>query len=194
MSFQQIWTNKKLTLVAIGAGLSCIFVFFLLLPLFAGAEKSNATGWQTAAVAAPQELVRQAVEQNYLSAPEEATLDFNRVKVLPITPNKSKPLYIFDFNTPNLCGIGGCLYAVYTQDGTPVLRLMLQATLPKNVPLFAASDKFNSGFPCLVVSQMNSDKTTARDSKNLLVRSLYCYSGSGFALFNSSVTEITAER
>lgn len=194
MWWQQIWNKKKLTLVAIGAGLSCVFLFFLLLMLFAGAEKSNTTGWQNAAVAAPEELVHQAVEQNYLSAPEAATLDFNRVKVLPITASKSKPLYIFDFNTPNLCGIGGCLYVGYTQDGTPVLRLMLQPKLPKNVPLFAASDKFHSGFPCLIVSQLSSDNRTAKNFKNLLIKNLYCYSGSGFALFNSSVTEITAGR
>ncbi|MFB2834231.1 hypothetical protein [Floridanema evergladense] len=194
MWWQQIWTKKKLTLVAIGAGLSCVFLFFLLLSLFVGAEKSNTTGWQNAAVAAPQELVRQAVEQNYLSAPEAATLDFNRVKVLPIKASKSKPLYIFDFNTPNLCGIGGCLYAVYTEDGTPILRLMLQNKLPKNVPLFSVSDKFNSGYPCLVISQLNPEKMNVRDPKIWLMKSLYCYSGSGFTLFNNSITEIAAGR
>lgn len=192
-SLSLLWSTRKRILLGIGASLSGVVLAFLLLTFLAGQE-NNATNWKPASVAAPPTLVSQALKQNYQGA--SAELDINRVRVLPINSKGSK-LYIFDFNTPSLCGIGGCLYVVYTESGTPVLRLLLQPRLPKGVPLFAVAgnDKTQSGYPCLVVAQtINPNYNTTEKNKSqteLLSKSLYCYSGSSFARFNSSVTELS---
>lgn len=191
-SLSHLWSTRKKALLIIGASLGFLLLVFWLLTFLVGAEKPNPTGWQPAAVAAPQDIVRLAVEQNYQGA--ETRLDLNRVRVLPIR-NKSNTVYVFDFNTPSLCGIGGCLYVVYTSKNISVLRLMLQPGLPKGVPLFTVSDKTHAGFPCLVVSQrIYKDNNHETVTKELLTKSLYCYSGSGFALFNTSVTELSTRR
>lgn len=192
-SLSLLWSTRKRILLGIVASLSGVVLAFLLLTFLAGQE-NNASNWKPASVAAPPTLVGQAIEQNYQGAGEK--LDINRVRVLPIN-SKGDKLYIFDFNTPSLCGIGGCLYVVYTESGTPVLRLLLQPRLPKGVPLFtvAGNDKTQSGYPCLVVAQtINPNDNTTENNKSkteLLSKSLYCYSGSGFARFNSHVTELS---
>lgn len=196
-SLSLLWSTRKKSLLAIGAALGGVVLTFLFLTFLAVKDK-NTTNWKSAAVAAPPKLVSQVIEQNYQGADEK--LDISRVRVLPIHSQASK-LYIFDFNTPSLCGIGGCLYVVYTESGTPVLRLLLQPGLPKGVPLFAVAgnDKTQSGYPCLVVSQtINSNKINSTTTENqrqsqLLSKSLYCYSGSGFARFNHSVTELSTK-
>jgi len=137
---------------------SCIILpFFFTVGLLAA--KPNSQDFVDARRVVPEVLIKKVIAENYASAN-------------PITPKALKidgenSIYIFDFNTPDLCGVGGCLYVGYVPDGSRVLSLYLKE-LPKNVKLVSASGGENH-HPCLAISQT--------DSKNRIVKIRYCYQG-----------------
>lgn len=185
--------NKTRLLMGVSLGLICLSVGLLGLM---NAQKPNLATWQSATVAAPQELLRLVVRQNYPVAENLTTL--KQIQVLPIS-TQSKPLYIFDFRSPDLCGRGGCLFAVYTATGKSVLRLLLSPLSSLNVPLFSVSSQTLSGYPCLVISQPISQNQSHQlfssilnkgdNSQSLISQNLYCYSREEFTLFNHWITE-----
>ena len=136
----------------------CIILpFFFTVGLLAA--KPNSQDFVDARRVVPEVLIKKVIAENYASAN-------------PITPKALKidgenSIYIFDFNTPDLCGVGGCLYVGYVPDGSRVLSLYLKE-LPKNVKLVSASGGENH-HPCLAISQA--------DSKNRIVKIRYCYQG-----------------
>jgi hypothetical protein len=140
----------------------CLVVCIILPFLFTVgllAESPNSQDFAEAHRVAPSVLINKVIAENYASTN-------------PITPKALKidgenSIYIFDFNTPDLCGVGGCLYVGYVPDGTRVLSLYLKE-LPKNVKLVSASGVENH-YPCLAISQA--------DSKNRIVKIRYCYQG-----------------
>jgi hypothetical protein len=94
--------------------------------------------------------------------------DFSRIQagiqIKIIRPFASPELAIVNFNSQRLCGLAGCLYAVYStaKPVTPMYRWLLHSNLPSSTPLFASSGN------CLIVHQPATDK---------LVRLRYCPSG-----------------
>ena len=140
----------------------CLVVCIILPFLFTVgllAESPNSQDFAEAHRVAPSVLINKVIAENYASTN-------------PITPKALKidgenSIYIFDFNTPDLCGVGGCLYVGYVPDGTRFLSLYLKE-LPKNVKLVSASGVENH-YPCLAISQA--------DSKNRIVKIRYCYQG-----------------
>jgi len=136
----------------------CIILpFFFTIGLLAA--KPNSQDFVDARRVAPDVLIKKVIAENY-------------ALTNPITPKAIKidgenSIYIFDFNTPDLCGVGGCLYVGYVPDGTRVLSLYLK-NLPKNIKLVSASGVENQ-HPCLAISQA--------DSKNRIVQIRYCYQG-----------------
>lgn len=182
--------NKTRLLIGVSLGLICLSVGWL------GLMNPNSATWQSATVAAPQELLRLVVKQNYPVA-ENAT-PLKQIQVLPIHTD-SNPLYIFDFNNPELCGRGGCLFAVYTATGKSVLRLLLSPLSSLNVPLFSVSSQTLSGYPCLIISQPISQNQSNQlfssmlnkgdNPQPLISQNLYCYSREEFTLFNHWITE-----
>lgn len=185
VSLAYLLETRKKAIIGIGAGIGVLLLGFFLLANLA-AVKSDVTGWKKADAAAPPELVAKAIAQNFTPADSDSRLDPSRVRVF-VVGDKPK-LYIFDFNTPSLCGIAGCVHAIYTEKGEPVLRLILRPELPKGVPLLQIGENQYSKSPCLIVSQpsppsMSTAKTEA--GGELISKTLYCYSGSGMARFNS---------
>ncbi|NJL10135.1 MAG: hypothetical protein HC908_08095 [Calothrix sp. SM1_7_51] len=92
-------------------------------------------------------------------------------------------LYIFDFRSPQFCGIGGCFYAVYHEGGNLVLQLIANPYLPAKEKLVRASDKVIGGFPCLAVTQ-----PTAREK--MVSHSEYCYQNGRFIRFNQTFSQV----
>lgn len=136
--------------------------------------------WKPANSVAPAALVSTALQQNYLENQSKTPLYKNQIKVLKIHSRGAGNVYIFDFNTPQLCGSAGCLYAVYTEDGKSVLSLLLNTQLPQKVLLFSVSEQTRNGFPCLEIAQPTKEQS-------MISQSQYCYEGTGFVLVNSSV-------
>lgn len=122
------------------------------------------------------------MQQNYLILKTQKPLDENQIKALKVPDKGAGNFYLIDFNSQHLCGTGGCLYAIYTQKGQLVLRLLLNPHLPKRTPLFSISEQTRNGVPCLSVAQ-------ATGEENIVSRRRYCYEGSGFTLVNSSMTK-----
>lgn len=160
------------------------FILFLIIfsSLWALTQPKSVSFWGGANAVAPAEVVRVALMQNYLPLKTQKPLDENQLKALKVPSLGAGTLYVIDFNSPQLCGTGGCLYAVYTQQGRSVLRLLLNPNLPNKTPLFSVSEQSRNGFYCLVVAQSTGKEDTVS-------RSRYCYEGTGFTLVNSSITK-----
>ena len=160
------------------------FILFLIIFSFLWAltQPKSVISWGSANSVAPVKVVRAALAQNYLPLKTQKPLDENQVKALKVPSLGAETLYVIDFNSPQLCGNGGCLYAVYTQQGKSVMRLLLNPKLPNKTPLFAVSEQTRNGFYCLVVAQSTGEEDTVS-------RGRYCYEGTGFTLVNSSITK-----
>jgi hypothetical protein len=132
-------------------------------------------------------LLDKVIQENYLNT--AVKLDRQQLKVLQIQGSNLHKLYFFDFNNSQLCGIAGCLYVAYIQEGTQVLNLYLQPNLPKGRELFAVDrQKYSDGFPCLNLTQVLDDNT--------LSVTQYCYlkSSQAFVQFNQQSVSILGEK
>lgn len=159
------------------------FLFFLIgmASVWALIQTKSVSLWGTVNVA-PVGLVRAAKAENYLILPKAKPLDESQIKVLKVPSQGAETLYVLDFNTPQLCGSGGCLYAVYTEKGKAVLSLLLDPNLPKGTFLFSISEETRNEFSCLAIAQSTQKEDTVTHSR-------YCYEGTGFVLVNSSITK-----
>ena len=137
----------------------CIILpFFFTVGLLAA--KPNSQDFVEAHRVAPTVLIKKAMAENYFSPNKTPSL-----KALKL--EGENPIYIFDLNTSELCGLRGCLYVGYVSDGTKVLDLYLKQ-LPKGIKLFS-TDGTQNHYPCVAVSQV--------DAKSRIVKIRYCYQG-----------------
>lgn len=160
---------------------SLLFVFVFGF-IWALSQPKSVSSWEPANQIASVSLIRMAVQENYLTPKNQKPLDENQIKALKVPDKGAGNFYVIDFNSQQLCGSGGCLYAVYTQKGQLVLRLLLNPRLPKKTPLFSISEQTWNGVPCLSIAQSTGEE-------NIISRRRYCYEGSGFTLVNSSMTK-----
>ncbi|MFB2773176.1 hypothetical protein ACE1AT_28480 [Pelatocladus sp. BLCC-F211] len=124
----------------------------------------------------PKSLVNLAVSENTSLLPVETS----SIKVATIsTHKKDKRLYLLNFNSSDLCGRLGCLYAGYLSQGqgqySSVMNLYLQPDLPPGKHLInITSDSFTntSKLPCLDIQQVNFNPT--------LQEITYCFDGSDY--------------
>ena len=160
------------------------FILFLIIfsSLWALTQPKSVSSWGSANSVAPAEVVRAALVQNYLPLKTQKPLAENQIKALKVPSLGAETLYVIDFNSPQLCGSGGCLYTVYTRKGRSVLRLLLNPKLPNKTPLFSVSEQNRNEIYCLVVAQSTGKEDTVSPSR-------YCYEGTGFTLVNSSITK-----
>jgi len=149
--FQKLSRSAQICLVV-----CLLFPFSFTVGLLAA--KPNSQDFVEAHRVAPALLIKKAMAENYFSPNKIPSL-----KALKL--EGENPLYIFDLNTSELCGLRGCLYVGYVSDGTKVLNLYLKE-LPKGIKLFSA-DGTQNHYPCVAISQT--------DSKSRIVKKRYCY-------------------
>ena len=67
----------------------------------------------------------------------------------------SKDIYLFDFNSPEFCGIAGCVYSVYDSTGTSILEIVADSSLPpkSKFKFIEIKQNTNNKFPCIIISQ-----------------------------------------
>jgi len=152
------WFQKLSRHAQLGLVVCIILPFFFTVGLLAA--KPNSQAFVEAPRVAPAVLIKKVITENYFSMNKTPPL-----KALKL--EGENPLYIFDLNTSELCGLKGCLYVGYVSDGTKVLNLYLKE-LPKGVKLFS-TDGTQNHYPCVAISQT--------DSKNRIVKIRYCYQG-----------------
>lgn len=155
---------KYQPILAIG----CI-ALFVVTALFVKATSSKKGGqsltWTDARDIAPASLIERALRQNSIGGVEAKS-----IKVLQVPSHGAGKLYIFDFQSPQLCGVGGCIYPVYQESGRLVLSVIANPNLPKGEVLIRADDTVRNGFSCLVITQSTS-------TEGMVSRSHYCYQG-----------------
>ena len=84
------------------------------------------------------------------------------IKSRQLTPTASPTLTMYDFRTKRLCGLGGCLYAIYNQQ-----KLVSRVLLNSDHTMTTEDN-------CLVISQPTSD-----EKKTAVVG--YCYQNNNYA-------------
>ena len=67
----------------------------------------------------------------------------------------SKNIYLFDFNSPEFCGIAGCIYSLYDATGRSRLEIVVDSSLPPQSKFKFIDVKQNTSnkFPCIIFSQ-----------------------------------------
>src|SRR4028118_498717 len=150
-------------------------VLFLLLAVLlgtAGCTPSATTiSWTLATRLIPVETVRGIVAENSDLNPQNSASN-----VLAWAVNgQAGRLVIFNFNSPGVCGTGGCLYAGYLfRKKVPphrrVFATYLNENLPANKPLLqvVSDPSETSDLPCLQVQQ---------PSQNGIRQLFYCFNG-----------------
>lgn len=158
------------------------FSLFLLLSVLigvAGCSSSAATvSWQKATAVVPEPVLEQGIQAN-------TDLDMAQAKETLLAwtvDGKAGKLTLFNFNTPNLCGALGYLYAGYwlreNQAAVEVFQNYLNPNLPANKPLFQVGENRGQPLPCLEVLQMESDRLRQLN---------YCFNGDRYQLANSQL-------
>ena len=160
--FLKIGVTMKLITLSRQGKIGVVFVLgaalFFTLGILA---KPNPQDFVDARIVAPAPLIKKAISENYLS-PNGSDIQPKALKL-----SDQKDLYIFDFNTDELCGTSGCLYVVYTGKAQRVLSVYLQNNLPKTIKLFVPDGKQN-GYSCLGIAQVNPVNKE-------VIQTRYCY-------------------
>lgn len=167
------YQHTILALVCIG-----LFVIPAIISRLTGTKQNDLSNWKSASMIVPASLIQKAVSQNS----NASNIDLDKIKALKFNRGKGG-LYLFDFNSPQLCGAGGCLYAVYRETGEKLLSLLANPNLPKGETLFMMDDAVENGLPCLIITQ-------AATAPGTVLRSQYCYKGQGFMRVNEALTPV----
>lgn len=87
-------------------------------------------------------------------------------------------LLLVDFNTPTLCGIGGCALAGYqTSTGERVLAVYVERT-NTDEPLVEVIDQPGSDLPCLLVPPASDDNSIFQETDE----DMLCYREGGWSI------------
>lgn len=167
------YQHTILALVCIG-----MFVIPAIISRLTGTKHNELSNWKPASFIVPASLIQKAVSQNS----NANNIDIDKIKALKFNRGKGG-LYLFDFNSLQLCGAGGCLYAVYRETGEKLLSLLVNPNLPKGETLFRLDDAVENGLPCLIITQ-------AATTPQTVLRSQYCYKGQGFIRVNEALTPV----
>ncbi|MEG4518955.1 hypothetical protein QUB22_19780 [Microcoleus sp. AT9_A5] len=150
----------------------------------AGCTASATTiSWTPATRLIPVETVQGIVAENSDLNPQNSASN-----VLAWAVNgQAGRLVIFNFNSPGVCGAGGCLYAGYLfRKNVPPHRVFasyLNENLPPNKPLLqvVSDPSETSDLPCLQVQQ---------PSQNGIRQLFLCFNGRQYQLANSSLINL----
>ena len=166
----QLSKHKVVYLTLLG-----IFIISIILAFYHNlSTKKRITTWKNVEEVTPKYLRKKVITKK-----STRYLDISSIKVMQIPSNGSGNLYIFDYDSPQLCGVGGCLYSVYNSDGKTLLEFIANPKLPKSQKLIKVGENVNQGFPCLNIAQ-----TT--DTNKLLSQTEFCYQNGNYVLLNKN--------
>ncbi|CAN5752242.1 hypothetical protein BH23CYA1_BH23CYA1_24200 [soil metagenome] len=127
--------------------------------------------WQPlSALVTPAQLTEIVAESTAPGADREAIAD-------SAVGYQQNDLLLVDFNTPDLCGIGGCALAGYRPStGEPVLAVYVERTSPDE-PIVGVLDKADFELPCLLVPPSQEDSIFQETEKDTL-----CYQDGSWSI------------
>ncbi|NJO65917.1 MAG: histidine kinase [Richelia sp. RM2_1_2] len=165
----------------------CILLFFISVPILlwmlnipsSNREKNSVEySWQNAVDIVPQPLLTQVL--SFLS---KTKIDKKSIKVLKIPSTGAGILFIFDFRSSQLCGVGGCLYEVYHESGEGLLQVIAKEQLPPSQQLIKVQNDTNEPFPCINLFQQTTMKYMISENK-------YCFDTGRYTYFYETWTTI----
>jgi hypothetical protein len=159
-------------------GLS-IFLLLSVLCGLGGCSLNAATlTWHKAVNLVSSSVVEQVIGENTDLNPQASVDNILAVNVA----GKDGKLTIFNFNTPDVCGALGCLYAGYwfkpNQPITQVFLSYLNPTLPPGKQLLVVGENRHQPLPCLKVLQ--TDKQQLRQLN-------FCFNGNRYQVADSQL-------
>lgn len=179
MKKTQLLTRHRITL-AIIASCMAITIFTWGFMAFTKVPTTTPLTWQPAQKVVESAWLQRILKQNFQPINNELLPAPDGVKVVTVAAEKR--YFVFDFNTPKLCGVAGCLYSAYTTDGNNLLSLILNPQLPNKFNLLVQSSEKRNGYPCLDVFQKSSNE--------LVVNSHFCFESGRLVLLNQSLNEV----
>lgn len=141
-------------------------------------NKKSEYVWENAYDAVPQSLLAQVK-----SSLPETKLKKKSIKVLKISLDSAGELFVFDYRSPELCGVGGCLYEVYRSEGERLLQIIANPNLPPSQQLIKVDDSIFKPFPCLIFTQNTTYKRMVSENE-------YCFDTGKYRHFHESWTPI----
>ncbi|MGB3756522.1 MAG: histidine kinase [Rivularia sp. (in: cyanobacteria)] len=141
-------------------------------------NKKSEYVWENAYDAVPQSLLAQVK-----SSLPETKLKKKSIKVLKISLDSAGELFVFDYRSPELCGVGGCLYEVYRSEGERLLQIIANPNLPPSQQLIKVDDTIFKPFPCLKITQNTTYKRMVSENE-------YCFDTGKYRHFHESWTPI----
>ena len=179
--------KKELRNKIIGFKISCVLLFFISAPILLWMLKTPSSNkkvkdfeynWQNAVDVVPQTLLAQVK-----SSLPETKLDKKSIKVLKISLDSGGELFVFDYRSPELCGVGGCLYEVYRSEGERLLQIIANPNLPPSQQLIKIDDSVFKPFPCLIFTQNTTYKRMVSENE-------YCFDTGRYSHFHETWTPI----
>lgn len=168
-------------------GVALFLVLSVLLGL-GGCGANASASWQPASRVLPQRVLEQAIKDNATVEPAEAKALFDQALAWSV-PGGQQRLVLINYNTPLLCGVGGCLYTGLIQDQSDkekwkdVLSMRIKPEVPKGVRLVEGA-KFSENYsfaPCLKVNQVEVA---------MLRTNTLCLQGDSYKMAASKLTPI----
>ena len=141
-------------------------------------NKKSEYNWQNAVDVVPQPLLAQVKS----SLPENK-LDKKSIKVLKISLDSGGELFVFDYRSPKLCGVGGCLYEVYHSEGERFLQIIADPKLPASQKFLHVKNYTFMPFPCLIFTQKTN-------MNSMLSLNKYCFDLGRYTHFHETWTPI----
>ncbi|MBV6622671.1 MAG: hypothetical protein KI793_06945 [Rivularia sp. (in: Bacteria)] len=167
--------------------ISCIILFFISAPILLWMLKTPSSNkkvkdfeynWQNAVDVVPQPLLAQVK-----SSLPETKLDKKSIKVLKISLDSGGELFVFDYRSPKLCGVGGCLYEVYHSEGERFLQIIADPKLPASQKFIHVKNYTFMPFPCLIFTQKTN-------MNSMLSLNKYCFDLGRYTHFHETWTPI----
>ncbi|MBE9180223.1 hypothetical protein IQ268_16795 [Oculatella sp. LEGE 06141] len=131
---------------------------------------SDRNGFVKAETVVPKSILEKAIAENSI---EGNALNSKTVKALEIVGQDSN-LFVFDFNTSELCGKAGCLYSIYSEGGNQLLNTYLFNNVPERFEVFEVNGSAE-GLPCLLIHQPDPERMVGEAL--IVVSEQYCYQG-----------------
>ena len=179
--------KKELRNKIIRFQISCIILFFISAPILLWMLKTPSSNkkvkdfeynWQNAVDVVPQSLLAQVK-----SSLPETKLEKKSIKVLKISLDSAGELFVFDYRSPELCGVGGCLYEVYRSEGERLLQIIANPNLPPSQQSIKIDDSVFKPFPCLIFTQNTTYKRMVSENE-------YCFDTGRYSHFHETWTPI----
>lgn len=166
---------RKIIFLSVSLGILIILSSFLGTIFLQNNE--NTPDWQFADEIVPTTIINKAITENSISS-----IDTKKIKATKFSHQEDE-LFIFYFQSKDLRGVAGSLYAVYDNSGEKLLTVIANPNLPAGEKLFQAENTLNNKLFCLNITQSTKNI-------NVVSRSKYCYQNNSLIHVDETLAQV----